>query len=152
MVFCVNPGSGPVSEGCWEMAYANIQQFIQDCEIPMYIKEACMIPDEDSGRYLFKLDAVDFSYPLEIEMPGLPLDKVRYMGEEGQNPFRFPRLYVDGASWLWKFAVVTKEEVVNSLRNKIKDAEAEIRKLEELIEQVQDGGGTAEGTETGTNI
>ena len=40
-----------------------------------------------------------------VEMPGLPLEQVRYMGHEGQNARDYPRLYVDGASWLWEFAV-----------------------------------------------
>jgi len=37
-------------------------------------------------------------------MPGLPLDLVRYTGENGQNIWNFPRLYLDDSSWVWKFA------------------------------------------------
>jgi len=38
-------------------------------------------------------------------MPGLPLDRVRYIGAPEQNAWRFPRLFVDGNSWLWEFAL-----------------------------------------------
>lgn len=38
-----------------------------------------------------------------VDMPGTPLTEVRYI--DGADPWRFPRLYVDGSSWLWEFAV-----------------------------------------------
>jgi hypothetical protein len=42
---------------------------------------------------------------IEIQMPGLPVERVRYMGETGQNIWDFPRLYVDDSSWIWQFAL-----------------------------------------------
>ncbi len=36
-------------------------------------------------------------------MPGIPLSEVRYV--KGLNAWLFPRLYVDGSSWLWEFAI-----------------------------------------------
>jgi hypothetical protein len=40
-----------------------------------------------------------------IEMPGLPLDEVRYVDDDEQNIWDFPRLYVDGGSVVWCYAV-----------------------------------------------
>lgn len=130
----MNPGAGPVQTGTWEQAYENIKQYIKDCEIPLHIVRSEFISDE--GRYLFVLGADDFPYSTEIEMPGLPLEKVRYMSEEGQNPFDFPRLYVDGSSWLWKFGIVTKEWVSEYMNDKIDELKEEIRKWENKIEEM----------------
>jgi hypothetical protein len=33
------------------------------------------------------------------------LEKVRYLDSENQDIFNFPRLYVDGSSWVWKYAL-----------------------------------------------
>ena len=38
-------------------------------------------------------------------MPGLPLDQVRFVEDEGQDIWKYPRLFVDGKPWLWKYAV-----------------------------------------------
>lgn len=56
-----------------------------------------------NGRFRFVL--VRGERRCEIDMPGLPIDRVRYVGGEGQDIWDFPRLYVDGSSWVWKFAV-----------------------------------------------
>ena len=41
----------------------------------------------------------------KIVMPGKPLDKVRYVGSPDQNIWDYLRLFVDGKSWVWEFAV-----------------------------------------------
>lgn len=134
----INPGAGRVESGTWEQAYENIKQYIKDCEIPMHIVSARFIPCE--GRYMFVLDADDFSYRTEVEMPGLPLNNVRYIDEGKQNPFDFPRLYVDGSSWLWKYAVVTKtkiesyvDEEVEELKDRIEGLQGKIEKMNKKI-------------------
>jgi hypothetical protein len=38
-----------------------------------------------------------------VDMPGLPLHQVAL--REGDNAWLFPRLYVDGNSWLWPYAL-----------------------------------------------
>jgi hypothetical protein len=35
---------------------------------------------------------------------------VRYLGIPGQNIWDFPRLFVDGSSWVWKFAIAVTVE------------------------------------------
>jgi len=64
-------------------------------------------PDMARGRYVFDV-TVDLDsgkhMEFEVEMPGLPLDKVRYVSDEGQNIWDFPRLYVDGSSWVWEYS------------------------------------------------
>lgn len=128
----INPGSGECECGTWEQAYENMKQFMEDCEIPMHIIKSDFIPDD--GRYLFVIGADDFKYESEIEMPGLPIEKVRYMSTDGQNPFEFPRLYVDGSSWLWKFAIITKEQIKSIFSNKIREMERDIKIYSRTIE------------------
>lgn len=130
----INPGAGAVEIGSWDQAYENIKQFITDCEVPLHIVSAEFTPDD--GRYLFCLAADNFEYRTEIEMPGLPLENVRYMSEGEQNPFDFPRLYVDGSSWLWKFALVTKECIREYVGDKISDLEMEIKKMQDKISKI----------------
>lgn len=131
-----NPGSGPVAEGTWEQAHKNIKQYIKDCEIPLHIVSSDFAPDD--GRYLFVLCADKIPFRIEVEMPGLPLENVRYMSEEKQNPFDFPRLYVDGSSWLWKFGLVTKEWVTEYVENKIEELKEEIKTLQATIEEMKE--------------
>ena len=38
-------------------------------------------------------------------MPGLPLGLVRFVDDVKQNCLEFPRLYVNGNSYYWKYAV-----------------------------------------------
>ena len=131
-----NPGSGPVEVGTWEQAYENIKQYIKDCEVPLRIVSSDFTPDD--GRYLFTLCADEFQFRIEVEMPGLPLDKVRYMSEGEQNPFDFPRLYVDGSSWLWKFGLVTKEWVMECVEDKIGELQEEIKTLQSKIDEMKE--------------
>ena len=48
---------------------------------------------------------MDDERTIEIQMPGLPVDRVRFLDEDGQNIWDFPRLYVDDSSWVWKYAL-----------------------------------------------
>ena len=101
----INPGSGKVSNTTEENAIENIKHFITDCNVKgvRYIR----IPelDDNDGRYTFLIWKDNCCF--EIQMPGLPLARVRYMNE-GENPFEYPRLYVDGSSWLWCYAICDK--------------------------------------------
>lgn len=128
----INPGSGPVNgELSWENAYENIKQWIKDCEIPLYIEKSNHVPDE--GRYLFVLRNDEYNYSTEVEMPGLPLEKVRYMRTEGQNILEFPRLYVDGGSWIWNCSLITKEQIAELLSERIEEMREKILNTEIAI-------------------
>lgn len=100
----INPGSGAVENTTEQNAADNMAHFVTDLKIKGKIK-TIRYPNDDygEGRYCFLLvlaNRVTF-----IQMPGLPLSQVRYMGEEGQNIWHFPRLYVDDSSWIWEFAI-----------------------------------------------
>jgi hypothetical protein len=102
----INPGSGPVLGASEEHAAANITVFADDLRRAGLGVDGCTrTPDADGeGRYAFTLTMTD-GRSIEIQMPGLPVDRVRYLGTDGQNIWHFPRLYVGGSSWVWKFAL-----------------------------------------------
>ena len=101
----INPGTGPVQNATKRNAEENIKHFIADCG-KKGIK-SIRIPhlDYGEGRFAFLLWKDTRCH--EIQMPGLPLSQVRYMGYPEQNICDFPRLYVDGSSWVWKYALLT---------------------------------------------
>jgi len=113
----INPGTSNVYGAELEDAETNMQAWIT--EIPDYKSYTCkyskkktenywhQYPDMARGRFTFDVtvhlkDGRHFAF--EVEMPGLPLDKVRYVSDEGQNIWDFPRLYVDGSSWVWEYS------------------------------------------------
>ena len=120
MSIIINPGTGPVAEATLEQAGRNMQQFVQDLQDGLfrddpdhykldqiYIRRSDTPWDED-GWYSFTIwgttsDGHDWEN--EIDMPGIPLDAVRWIDGKDQNIWDFPRLYVDGSSWVWKFAL-----------------------------------------------
>ncbi|MET7776293.1 hypothetical protein ABZU94_10550 [Streptomyces mirabilis] len=107
MTIFINPGSGPVREATEEHAAINITVFGDDLRrAGLDVRSADRIPANDygDGRYAFELAMAD-GRTIEIQMPGLPVERVRYVGEDDQNIWDFPRLYVDGSSWVWKFAL-----------------------------------------------
>jgi len=114
--FSINPGSGPVVHATEENAWVNIRAFVTDLsEKGVGIVNILRRSDRDDldGRYEYDLFLKDpepreDSEPrtrIGIAMPGLPLERVRYLGGTDQNILDFPRLYVDGSSWVWKFAI-----------------------------------------------
>ncbi|MBY8341983.1 hypothetical protein LXH13_06300 [Streptomyces spinosirectus] len=103
----INPGSGPVSEATEENATGNTAVFVLDLGAKgLPVSDAVRHPEADygDGRYAFTLAMAD-GRSIEIQMPGLPVERVRYLGEDGQNIWDFPRLYVDDSSWVWNYAL-----------------------------------------------
>ena len=100
----INPGTGPCPGATEANAATNIVQLIVDAGLNPNEIFVTRYPDQDDeGRFYFVL-----SYngrESEIDMPGWPLEKVRYLGQEDQNIWDFPRLYVNGGSWVWRSAV-----------------------------------------------
>lgn len=103
MKLVINPGTGPCVDANEQGAVENIRHFITDLALPKckYVR----IPSEDygDGRFAFLLWIERRC--TEIQMPGLPLHRVRFMGLPGQDVWDFPRLYVDGSSWIWSIAL-----------------------------------------------
>lgn len=115
MNIIINPGTGPVSQ--WgddiseENAIDNIKHYITDCNLKdiKYLR----LPDKDEdGRFGFILykNHYDASVCHFIDMPGLPLAQVRYIDKEKQNIWDFPRLYVDGDSWVWCYGMLSQKD------------------------------------------
>lgn len=104
----INPGSGPVADATHEQAAANVCAFIADvaakigCD-PAGVTATHETTASDGGRYPFTL--IRGERRCEVDMPGIPTDRVRWMREPGQNIWDYPRLYVDGSSWVWWFAI-----------------------------------------------
>lgn len=133
----INPGSGPVGrEVSWDNAYENIKAYIADCEIPMRIVRS--EHEDDEGRYLFVLRNDEYDYQIEVEMPGLPLDSVRYVKGEKRSIFDFPRLYVDGSSWIWYIGTVKKETVKEILEERAEEMREELERISEQIKGLED--------------
>ncbi len=102
-----------------EQADVCIARFITDLgldavtsEFVKVCREAKMVgnwPDvefvegDPDGRFEYLLRRGEWS--CSVEMPGLDLDKVRYVDSETQNIWDFPRLYVAESSWVWCFGV-----------------------------------------------
>lgn len=106
MTIMINPGSGPVEGATVEHAKANMDAFAADLRERGLLATGLTRREDadDDGRFGYLLTMGD-ARQLEIDMPGLPLDRVRYMDTEGQDIWDFPRLYVDGSSWIWMFAL-----------------------------------------------
>jgi hypothetical protein len=99
-------GTGPVQGATEQDATRNIGIFILDLhDRGLEVSTLTRCPDEDrGGRCAFSLGFSD-GRSVEIRMPGLPTDRVRWMHEPEQRIHDFPRLYVDGGSWIWYFAL-----------------------------------------------
>lgn len=113
----LNPGTGAVNNGTEQNSIENMKVFVQDCiakdntfsELGLTFNRAS---DADYGDGRFAFNLIWNGIEVEIQMPGWELDNVRYMSEK-QNIFHFPRLYVDGSSWVWKFALMTTEKFLD---------------------------------------
>lgn len=108
-VIVINPGSGPVNGATAENAWENMERLLADCDLRFDdTPDSYQIRREEGGdhdgRFRFYVYSPGETFHTSVDMPGLPLERVRYMGEHDQNPWNFPRLYVDGSSWLWCYA------------------------------------------------
>ena len=100
MEIIINPGAGKVENGSKEQSEINIKQFILDLGVECKFE---FIKIDSDGRHRYNVWNDKANH--EIDMPAIPLDNVRYLGLECQRIFNFPRLYVDGSSWVWKYAL-----------------------------------------------
>lgn len=55
------------------------------------------------GRFAFRC-VVDGRKHL-VEMPGNGLDEVRFVDGDDQNIWDFPRVFIDGSSWVWSIGL-----------------------------------------------
>lgn len=94
-----NPGSGPVPEATEAQADLNMRAFVSDLarlhdfQVTAYTRAA----DRDYGNGRWAYDILTRGgLSIEIQMPGASLRQVQ---EE------WFRLYVNGSSWFWEFAL-----------------------------------------------
>jgi hypothetical protein len=117
----LNPGAGKCEEGTFEQACRNIDSYIEDCGVPLKIGEKHEVPDENN-RYMFKLDfetgMVDFRF--EVLMPGVDLEKVRYLELENQDIWDFPRIIMDDESYVWKYGLINKKDAYDKITSTIR--------------------------------
>jgi hypothetical protein len=85
-----------------EAAKQNIDRLIADAGLKS-VSIMCHYRGYSDGYYNYKLHR--WLRVCNVAMPGLPLERVRFLGLQDQDIWRFPRLYVDGGSWVWKYAV-----------------------------------------------
>ena len=95
----LNPGSGPVPDATEAQATENVAAFVDELRASYDVNVASFTrnPSSDSGNGRWAFDLVtDGGRRIEVQMPGAPLKQLR---EE------WTRLYVDGSSWYWEFAL-----------------------------------------------
>jgi hypothetical protein len=99
----INPGAGPVSDSTEANAEANMAQFVADSPLSglTYRRAADL---DNGGRYGFLVQRNGEGPAVEVQMPGVPLERVRYMGTDGC--FDLPRLYVNGSSYWWLYGLL----------------------------------------------
>lgn len=106
-----NPGTGPVSDRTPEQAAINMGFFLDDCRIAGLTCKRVPEHDYGDGRYAFLVCRAGYE-PVEIQMPGRAIDRVRFTGAADQNIWDYPRLYVDGSSWVWMYALLNHESFI----------------------------------------
>ena len=106
MITYVDPGTGDVPGADSENAVHNMEAFAREVAARHNDSHLAISGrvDREDGRSAFELCGPVIGRHL-IDMPGLPLDQVRFVEDEGQDIWKYPRLFVDGKPWLWKYAV-----------------------------------------------
>ena len=99
----INAGSGPIEGAEEKYADQNILQLVKDIGLKKLTSRRDSSKDYGEGRFAYQLN--NGQEDVEVQMPGLPLEMVRFVDEKGQKISDFPRLYVIGGSWVWSYAV-----------------------------------------------
>jgi len=104
----INPGTEPLATSSEDAATRSMEALLKDLAdgaSASFVRDADCDYDAtyEDGRYAFALTYRDQDF--EIQMPGWEPEKVRFTGEGDQNIWDYPRLYVNGNSWVWKYAL-----------------------------------------------
>ncbi len=107
----VNHGSEPISEASLCLAEVAVDRFAQQAAQVhgMRLRGRRRLSEADRhGRFGFVLVfacAGGQEIEHEIAMPGVRLDLVEYRAQDRTSAWDIHRLYLNGASWLWEFAI-----------------------------------------------
>ena len=106
----INPGTEPVEGATLEHALANMEQLKRDAQLFDDVLQKHLSEKDAGGRYSFVLvlpagAGFGGSRAVTIDMPGLPLEQVRYLAQPDQDVWDYPRLYIEGSSFLWIYVV-----------------------------------------------
>lgn len=85
IMVAINPGTGPIGGSTEAHAEANIRAFIDDLLRPGTTWRNAPSLDYGEGRFCFILTG-DSGRDVEVQMPGIPLEEVRYMGKASSSP------------------------------------------------------------------
>ena len=110
----VNPGTSPMRDTSPKLAKAGIAQFVKDLHMEDLKIKRDKKGDND-GWYGFMLKSEHAK--VSVLMPGLPMSAMRWMPGDKESAWVFQRLYVDGGSWLWKFALEIAGEGLSGRRS-----------------------------------
>jgi hypothetical protein len=97
----LNPGTEPI-RGPRRLARVALLRFVRDLGLDGVT--SVETPEHDSGGYYASVLSRG-KREVCVAVPGLPQRLLRYRGRSRHDPWDFQRLYVDGDSWLWFFAV-----------------------------------------------
>jgi hypothetical protein len=105
----VNPGTQAMSETSPKLAKAGIAQFVEDLHpAKIKIKVKRDKKSDNDGWYGFTLKSKHAK--ISVLMPGLPLEYMRGTKKDTTASWAFQRLYVEGNSWYWNFALEIAQE------------------------------------------
>lgn len=100
--FIINPGTDPCERSLRRYADASIRKFARDLGLPPSLPKRDGEQDEEEGLFPYKIKVGRRS--VRIDIPGWDWKRLRYMGKP-QCCGDFPRLYVDGSSYWWIYAL-----------------------------------------------
>lgn len=96
----INPGTEPVEDATIENAEICIKQLIEDTNQKDFVTYESIPDQHGEGRFAFRLKSSKHDFTINIDMPGCEPERTM-----ASKPFYSPRLYVDGSSWLWGYAL-----------------------------------------------
>jgi hypothetical protein len=102
MIVMINPGTTPVERAQERLAHSNMRRFLADLGRGVTARRVSEGEEDGSGgRWMFRLERG--KRHVLVHMPGCPRDMVCAPLRAGMVlPYR---LYVDGNSWMWPYAL-----------------------------------------------
>jgi hypothetical protein len=106
MIFVINPGTGICARARLSWARSNLRRFLADLDVPGI--EMRLVEDVDEQGYAcFRLSrrTAKRVHRCVVHVPGIGIRRVRYSLSNRRDICAVQRLYVDGSSWAWPYAL-----------------------------------------------